>query len=327
MGIAVAAYSLFELAGVSGSLGSLIAGLILSGHPLATRMFDALVSVRELLLVAFFIQIGLGGLPDAGGFLIAGILVAFLVVKAWLFIVILQRCGMSARTSALTGLTLANYSEFGLLITSVAVANGVLPASWLPIMAIAVAGSFVAGSLVSSQEESILRFTRHWIKPRPEHKLAPDERKVKITAADAVVLGMGRVGVGAYRRLRDEYGMNVYGVEFDEDRIESLRSEGFNIIAGDATDTELWRRVEFVENPQLYVVALPSRRCTIDVVEGIRRRQRDEVTIAGTTLNEKSRENLVRRGATVAINVYAGAGEEIANKAFRANTAKRDATP
>lgn len=318
VGIAVAAYSLFELAGISGSLGSLVAGLILSGHPLSDRMFDALVSVRELLLVAFFIQIGLGGLPDAGGFLIAGVLVAFLVVKAWLFIVILHRCGMSARTSALTGLTLANYSEFGLLIMSVAVANGVLPPSWLSIMAIAVAGSFVAGSLVSAREEPILRFIKHWIKPRPEHKLAPDERKVKVTAADAIVLGMGRVGEGAYRRLHNEYGMNVYGVEFDEDRIEFLRTHGYNIIAGDAADPELWRRVEFDQSPEVYVIALPSRKCTIDVVEGIRRRRGDNVTIAGTALNEAAQETFLQTGADVTVNVYAGAGEEIADKAFKA---------
>lgn len=67
VGIAVAAYSLFELANVSGSLGSLVAGIMLSGHPVADRLSEALISVRELLLVAFFVEIGLGGLPGVGG--------------------------------------------------------------------------------------------------------------------------------------------------------------------------------------------------------------------------------------------------------------------
>ena len=100
------------------ALGALIAGIMLSGHPVSDRFSDALVSVRELLLVAIFIQIGLAGLPDADGFFTAGVLTVLLVAKAGLFIVFLQRVGMSNRTSALDGLTLANYSEFGLIIIS-----------------------------------------------------------------------------------------------------------------------------------------------------------------------------------------------------------------
>lgn len=138
------------------ALGALIAGIMLSGHPVSDRFSDALVSVRELLLVAFFVQIGLAGLPDAGGFFTAGVLTVLLVAKAGLFIVFLQRVGMSNRTSALGGLTLANYSEFGLIVDSVGVGAGVLAPSWLPIMGVAVAASFIVGSVVMCWDDRIL---------------------------------------------------------------------------------------------------------------------------------------------------------------------------
>nr|WP_120491235.1 cation:proton antiporter family protein [Corynebacterium lactis] len=319
IGIAVGAYSFFELAGVSGSLGSLIAGILLSGHPVAERFSKALISVRELLLVGFFIQIGLGGLPDAGGFLIAGILVVFLVAKAAAFIVILGRVGMSARTSALSGVILANYSEFGLIVMAVAVQQGVLPKSWTSIMAVAVAGSFILSSIVMAKKDLMLKVLLRWITETPERKLVPDERPVKIRNADALVLGMGRVGVGVYRRLTQEYNLNVYGIDFDEDRIDRLRREGFNIISGDVTDSDLWRRIELERAPNLYVLALPDHGDSVDMVRNIRRYDTEGI-IASTTQRRDAKEVLIDGGADVAVYLYDGAGEELADQAMEAIT-------
>lgn len=316
IGIAVASYSFFELAGVSGSLGSLIAGIILSGHPVASRLSKALISVRELLLVAFFFKIGLGGLPDAGGFLIAGILVAFIVVKAMIFLVILQRAGMSNRTSALAALTLSNYSEFGLIVTSVAVAQGVLAGAWLPIMAIAVAGSFIVGSLMQSQQERIVRLLLRCVPEVSGERLAPDERPVIVRNADALVLGMGRVGTGVYHRLTDEYGLRVYGVDFNEERIQRLRAEGHNIIAGDVTDPELWHRIELDCSPRLFVLALPAHWDSIEVLKKIRSRHPNAV-VASTTQVQRRKELLLDGGADVVVYLYDGAGEELADQAMK----------
>lgn len=178
------------------ALGALIAGIMLSGHPVSDRFSDALVSVRELLLVAFFIQIGLAGLPNGGGIFIAGVLTVLLVAKAGLFIVFLQRVGMSNRTSALDGPTLANYSEFGLIIISVGVGAGVLAPSWLPIMGVAVAASFIVGSVVMRWEDRILPVLLRSIPEVAEERPVPDERAVVVRHCDALVLGMGRVGEG-----------------------------------------------------------------------------------------------------------------------------------
>lgn len=321
IGIAVGAYSLFELAGVSGSLGSLVAGMVLSGHPVSERLFDALVSVRELLLVAFFIKIGLGGLPGVGGYLIAGLLVVALVAKALIFMVTIHRMGMSSRTSVLSGVTLANYSEFGLIVMSVAVMNGILEPSWTSIMAIAVAGSFIAGSAMAKFEDPILHAALRHLPELPPERLAPNERPVHIDDADALIFGMGRVGLGAYHRLENEYGMTVYGVDFDEDRIELLRETGHNIIAGDITDSELWSRIKLSKRPRVIVMAIPSHYDALHILEAIRR-SNTEVVVASTTQKRQHCQPLREQGADVAVYLYDGAGEELADQAMRAYLSK-----
>ncbi|WP_156191935.1 cation:proton antiporter family protein [Corynebacterium kalinowskii] len=317
IGIAVGAYSFCELAGLSGSLGSLLAGILLSGHPVADRFSSALVSVRELLLVGFFLQIGLGGLPNFGGFLIAGILILALIAKAAIFIVIIHRVGMNRRTSVLSGLTLANYSEFGLIVIAVAVERGVLGPSWTSIMAIAVAGSFIVGSIVADKEEKLLHFILHWVSELPESRLAPDERPVRVANADALVFGMGRVGLGVYHRLRDEYGLRVYGIDFDEERIERLRGSGHNIISGDVTDFELWQRIQLEYTPRLIVLAIPAHFDAIQVLRTIRETN-PTIVVASTSQVRAHTHELLDDGADVAVYLYDGAGEELADQAMRA---------
>ncbi|MHC9789538.1 cation:proton antiporter [Corynebacterium diphtheriae] len=314
VGIAVGAYSFFELAGVSGSLGSLVAGIVLSGHPVSQRLSHALISVRELLLVAFFIHIGLGGIPDAAGLGIAAILVAFLAVKAAVFFAILPLMGMGVRTTILAGLTLANYSEFGLIVTAVAVSHGALPDQWLPIMAIAVGASFIVGSIVSAQEENLVRILARFVPKVSEHRKAPNERPVIVAGADAIVLGMGRVGVGVYDRLTEEYGMHVYGIEFDEDRIIELRDRGYRIVAGDVTDPELWRRIELLDIPQLFAMSLPRYTDSDKVLARIHH-DYPGATVATITQTRGREQALLTAGADVAVYLYEGVGDELADQA------------
>ena len=299
------------------ALGALIAGIMLSGHPVSDRFSDALVSVRELLLVAIFIQIGLAGLPDADGFFTAGVLTVLLVAKAGLFIVFLQRVGMSNRTSALDGLTLANYSEFGLIIIS----GG--------------RGRRGAGAVVAADHgrrgggEVHRRLGGHALGGPYSPRLAAFDPGSPGGTAHAGRAGGGRAALrcagaghgprrrgGVYRRLSEDFGKRVYSVEFDEGRIEELRRRGKKITSGDVTDPKLWRRIELDCEPQLFVLALPGHREGMALIEAIRRHH-PRAVIASTTLTEVDRGGaLLGGGADVAVYLYEGAGEELADRAM-----------
>lgn len=316
--LAVASYALFELAGLSGSLGSLLAGLIISGHPISDRMFEALTSVRELLLVGFFIDIGLGGVPAAQGFLAAGLLLLLLPLKSLVFVGMLYRMGMSHRTSTLSAGVLSNYSEFGLIVTAIAVQAHLLPGSWLQIMALAVAGSFVICSLARLRVAWLMERIVPWVPELPSDRLAAGEGPIDVEGLDALVLGMGRVGAGAYTRLSQKYGMNVAGVEFSQDRIESLRDRGFLVFQGDATDPELWLRIRAWErHPELIVLAMPEHSANVDALRVLEQLDVPLVIVAIGKYGSAA-EELLLHGANATLNLYDGAGVELADVAFRA---------
>lgn len=56
-------YLLFEAVGLEGDLGAVVMGMLLASHPRSDELAKSIFSVKELLLVAFFLSIGLQGLP------------------------------------------------------------------------------------------------------------------------------------------------------------------------------------------------------------------------------------------------------------------------
>lgn len=322
--IAVGAYAVFELAGLSGSFGSLIAGLVIAGHPIAKRLHKALVSVRELLLVGFFIDIGMGGIPSMSGFIAAGILLLLLPAKLGIFLALLYKAGMSRRTSVLTAGLLANYSEFGLIVASLAAARGIIAGEWVQIMAVAVAGSFIISSLVKLRVGPIMEALVLKLPRRDPQKLAAGERPLDIDGVDALVLGMGRVGAGAYLRLAEKYGMTVAGVEFDEKRVELMRKRGYTVFHADATDPELWVRLSQSSHcPKLLVLAMPSHESNVVALQTLNNTKSSMVTAGIAKYSYKTKE-LVDLGADASVNLYDGAGIELADVAFQALVANEE---
>ncbi len=127
----------FEQLGLSSELGALAFGALLAKHKRATELSNSLWGIKEVFLVGFFLQIGIGGLPDADALKFALVMTLLLPLKGALFFFLFLLFRLRARSAFLAGVSLTNYSEFGLIMASV-----VLP-QWLIPLAITVALSFV----------------------------------------------------------------------------------------------------------------------------------------------------------------------------------------
>jgi predicted Kef-type K+ transport protein len=137
---------LFNVVGLKPDLGALVLGVLLAGHPKAKELSNAMLSFKDLFLVGFFLTIGLSGTPDLQAWGISFLLIFAMPFKIALFFLLLTRFKLRARTATLTSLSLANYSEFGLIIGAAGVANGWLATEWLVIFALALSITFVLAS-------------------------------------------------------------------------------------------------------------------------------------------------------------------------------------
>lgn len=229
----------FEAIGLKGEIGALVMGLLLSSHPRAQELSDALWALKEVFLIGFFLSIGMSGLPDMQAALFALALALVLPVKGVLFFAALIAFGLRARTAFLAALSLTAYSEFGLIV-----AAGIPAASdFLVPLALAVAVSFViaaplnraAHPLFERFESRLARFERRTVHP--------DEQPTDLGDADVMIFGMGRTGTAAYAAM-EKAGWKPVGLDADTYRAASHAQAGRNVVFADAEDSAFWSAID-----------------------------------------------------------------------------------
>lgn len=309
----VPGYALFSIVGLKGDLGALIVGALLASHPASSELARSLFHIKELLLVGFFVSIGLTGLPDLPTLGVAVLMVMLLPFKAGWYVALLAFMRLRYRTAILAGLGLMNYSEFGLIVVSVGVSAGMLASGWLVEMSIAVAMSFVISALVNGRGHLMVEKIAARLPAQDELKLHPQDRPSDAGDAEVVVIGMGRVGFAAYQRLSDHYGLRVVGVDYDGPRVTRLKSEGLRVIEGDATDLDFWHQLRHSESVHIAVLAMPRHGANVTALECLR-----ESGFSGTVAAVARYNDEVQwakdHGVDIAFNVYAGAGLELADQ-------------
>ncbi|MFE5341168.1 cation:proton antiporter [Isoptericola sp. NPDC056578] len=310
----VPGFWLFDAVGLSGDLGALVMGALLAGHPRATELSRSLLTVKDLALVAFFLQIGLHGMPAPVDLALAGLLLLLLPLQAAGYAVLLWLMRLRRRTSFLAGLALGNFSEFGIIVVAFGATAGLLDEEWTVIVSLAVAASFVVSAIVNRRGVELAARLTGLLPRRDVDKLHPDDRPVDIGRADAVVLGLGRVGSATYRRLRDVHGLSVMGVEHDRTRVAALRDEGIAVVPADATDSEFWARVKRAGQVRLAVLAMPFHKANLIALARLR-----AVGFAGRVAAiaryDEDAAELRRHGADAVFHLYGAAGAELADRA------------
>lgn len=263
-------YALFEAVGVKGDLGALVMGMLLASHPAATELSRHLFSLKELLLVGFFVSIGLHGTPTLSDLGVAALLLLLLPAQAVAYVGLLWLMRLRYRTTFLASLAMTNYSEFGLIVVAVGASTGLLAGDWVPTVALAVAASFVLCAAVNRRGVEIAASLEESLPLQRPERLVPDDRPIDVGRAQAVVVGMGRVGRAAFDRLSGEYGLKVAGVEHDGARVAELRGAGVNVVRADATDLDFWERVCAAGTVRVAVLAMPGENTNLLAMDRLR---------------------------------------------------------
>jgi predicted Kef-type K+ transport protein len=309
----VPGYALFTALGLKGDLGALIMGVLLASHPASSELARSLFHIKELLLVGFFVSIGLTGLPDLPSIGIALLMLLLLPFKAAWYVLLLSRLKLRYRSALLAGLSLMNYSEFGLIVVSVGVSAGMLAQVWLVEMSIAVALSFVVSALFNRRGHLVVEKIAARLPAQDELNLNPEERHGDAGDAEVVVIGMGRVGFAAYQRLTDHYRLRVVGVDYDGPRIQRLAAEGLRVIEGDATDLYFWNQLRRSDSVRIAVLAMPRHGANVTALECLRE-SGFSGKVAAVARYDDEVQWAKEHGVGIAFNVYAGAGLELADQ-------------
>ncbi|MBZ2162386.1 cation:proton antiporter family protein [Alteromonas stellipolaris] len=267
--LALGGYHLFELVNIKGDLGALIFGIMLAQHEKASELAKSLLSFKDLFLIGFFLTIGLTALPDFNMIIIALVFCLFIPIKAALFFGLFTSLRLRGRTSYLSSLVLSNFSEFGLIVGALAVSLGLLAESWLVVIALSLSVSFVITSVLYRTSHSQYHKYKDTIKRYEKNRRLKEDIYPTLHKAEFLVLGMGRVGQGAFNALSKLADVSVWGMDADRVKVKQLACEGLNVICGDGEDVDLWDNLE-IKNVHLILLALPSIQDAINITRQLR---------------------------------------------------------
>lgn len=305
----------FDAVGLKPELGALLAGLAVSTHPRAGEMADRLLDFKDLFLIGFFLSIGLAGTPPLGAYLVAAVMLLLIPIKGALFFALFARFRLRTRTAFHSSMTLSTYSEFGLIVASAGLAAGYLDQDWVTTVAVAVAGSFVLASIGNTARYRLYGALSGRLGILERQPPLPEDAVLDCGYAVVLVLGMGRVGVGAYDEIALRRGAVVVGIDRSEETVAINIGEGRNAIRGDALDRDLWERLRFRTEVELILIATDSHTSNLECVA----RAKEYLPDAQIGVIAKYLDQVVElndAGVGVARNLYEEAGQGLADDAI-----------
>lgn len=240
--LAVLLAAFAEAVGLGQELGGLLAGVALASTRYREAIGSRLAPLRDFLLLFFFVSLGarieLGGL-EAGLPAALVLSVVVLVGKPLIVMAILGLLGYRKRTGLLTGVALAQVSEFSLILAGIGETMGHLSEDTLGLITLVGMITIAASSYMIAYDRRLYALLDPLLGPF-ERRATPREDAADAGAGkghEVVLFGLGRFGTAIGLRLRAR-GVRVLGVDFNPTAVRRWRGYGLDGEYGDAADPE-----------------------------------------------------------------------------------------
>jgi Kef-type K+ transport system membrane component KefB len=247
--------------GFGKELGGLLAGVSLASTPFREAIAARLASLRDFLLLFFFIALGASlDLSVLGASVGPAIILALFVLigNPLIVLAIMGAMGYRKRTGFLAGLTVAQISEFSLIFMAMGVAIGHVADQALGLVTLVGLVTIAASTYMITYSHQLYNIFEPvlGIFERKNRDRARDDAPENALPHDVILFGLGRYGLGIAAALRDS-GKRVLGVDFSPEAVRFARTKGYDVVFGDATDPEFLAHLP-LRHAEWLVLAVPE---------------------------------------------------------------------
>ncbi|MGY6706552.1 cation:proton antiporter [Roseinatronobacter sp.] len=233
-----------DMLGFGKELGGLLAGVSLASTQYREAISSRLASLRDFLLLFFFINLGasldLSTLGDQIGPAI--VLSLFVLIGNPLIVLaIMGYMGYRKRTGFLAGLTVAQISEFSLIFMAMGITIGHVGQDAMGLVTLVGLVTIALSVYMITWSHKLFEICEPWLgifERRNAHRETEDTDGSALDRNyDFVIFGLGRYGCRIGQRLHEQ-GFKVLGIDFDPEALSNWRKMGLSAAFGDATDPE-----------------------------------------------------------------------------------------
>ena len=229
--------------GFSKEVGAFVAGVSLASTPYRDALGARLVSLRDFLLLFFFIDLGARldlGLLGAQLFEALVFSLFVLIGNPLIVMVIMGVLGYRARTGFLAGLTVAQISEFSLILAALGVTLGHIDRETMGLITLVGLVTISVSTYLIIYSHPLYERLAPWLKlfeRRNPYRESYQDTVIDSGTTDIVLFGMGRYGNGIARALRGR-GNRVTGIDYNPELVRSGDGMGYPVLYGDAENPE-----------------------------------------------------------------------------------------
>jgi glutathione-regulated potassium-efflux system ancillary protein KefC len=291
--LVVAIAALMQFVGLSMALGAFLAGVLLAESEYRRELETDIEPFKGLLLGLFFMAVGMSidfGVLKASPWLIAGLVVSFMSLKALAIFVMARFMGVPFQERPLFVLMLAQGGEFAFVVFQQAVGLKIFSAQQ---------GSLLVGAVALSMLISpmILVLIDKFLLPRYANCGKPDVQELKEEQqAPIIVAGIGRYGQIILRVLAAS-GHTATVLDHDPEQVEGLMRFGYRAFYGDATRLDLLRTAG-AATAKVFVVAVDGVDQSLQIVD-ICKEHFPQLTLIVRARNVQHYYELRSRGVTL----------------------------
>jgi Kef-type K+ transport system membrane component KefB len=300
-----------ETIGFSIEIGAFIAGVSLASLPYTYEINAKTKVLRDFFITIFFVGLGAGIVFTSMGPLVIKFLILSIFIlmgNPLIVMVIMGLLGYDKRTSFFTGLSVANISEFSLILVTLGQSLGHLDDQ-------VVAMVTVIGMLTMTLSSYMITYNNklyEWLKgPLTffEFKKVQTRLSTKKSALQnhIVLVGCGRMGRQVFEQIKT-FKENYLVVDHDNSTIKTLMKEGATCIFGDVEDQELLQELD-LKHAELVISTLPDPQNNSFLIKHVQALpQKDRPILIVTSDSAREGVDLFNSGADyVILRPYLGA--------------------
>jgi Kef-type K+ transport system membrane component KefB len=270
--------ALFMFLGFSIEVGALIAGIMLSLSPYSYEVSSKLKPLRDFFIISFFILLGTQMVfKDISALWGPAVIFSlFILIGNPLIVMILMGIfGYSKNTGFMAGLTVAQISEFSLILIALGVKIGHLSESILSLVTV-IGLVTIAGStyMIMYSEKMYSKISRYLT---IFEKKGVRESLIKNSNYEFILFGENRIGfsiMNSFINLKKKYLV----VDYNPERVQRLRNRGINCIYGDVSNSDFIDGLK-LERAKLIVSTIPEKDINLMLLEKTRKMNKDAVLI------------------------------------------------
>lgn len=301
---------MFSYLGFSIVIGAFSAGIALANTNYSIEIAGKIKSLKDFFSTIFFVSLGLQIVPGAIKPMLpilAALIAVIIIVKPLLTITICSIFGYKKRPSFITAISLAQTSEFSLIIAMQGVLLGHISNAFFSMTVVLATATMLFTSYFIKFDNFLyekigpfFNFYSVFVR-REETDYAADHN-------DVALFGYNRIGYSVLKKLK-AIGYRPIIVDYNPDIIKRLKNQRISCIYGDVGDSETLAKLGF-HSMNLVISTVPDKLDNLLIIKKVRD-VNNKAAIFATATNVDDALDLYDAGADYVILPHFLGGEHV----------------